>query len=277
MGVNIHFKLSVCFITPVLWWCLQSCHLVDKAEFNQYRLTADDARATAFPSLTCQYLLRHQKIWKTQNHVYHCVTASVLSLETIIFSAADSYLQCKCRKVSYETEQPWRPANADNYWNNTRIQYCHSWSAFTSNWNEWKRASPWYRNRYLVFERFSGACSRPEHIGCVYLSVIDNRSSSPHKVTTLDGLSGQIMIIIVIINIKYEGLTIVIQHMWNKKQNITGNNRDNRNRFKIVHKIPEQCTEKARNQGTTKNSNIEHWAHTMKSTNIKLQNTQHGI
>jgi hypothetical protein len=51
----------------------------------------------------------------------------------------------------------------------------------------------------------------------------------------------------------------------------TSNNRDNWNHFKIIEKIPEQRTGKARNQGTTENSHIGHCTHTAESTDVKVQ------
>ena len=42
----------------------------------------------------------------------------------------------------------------------------------------------------------------------------------------------------------------------------TSNNRDKQNRIKIIQKIPEQHTGKARNQGTTENSHTGHCSHT---------------
>ena len=46
--------------------------------------------------------------------------------------------------------------------------------------------------------------------------------------------------------------------------------------LKITRTIPEQQTSKARNYGTTKNSDIGHCTHTAESANVKLQNLQHG-
>jgi hypothetical protein len=45
---------------------------------------------------------------------------------------------------------------------------------------------------------------------------------------------------------------------------------------KIIQKIPEQRTGKARNQGTTENSHIGHCTHSAESTNVKVENIQHG-
>ena len=42
----------------------------------------------------------------------------------------------------------------------------------------------------------------------------------------------------------------------------TSNNGGERNLFKIIQKIPEQQTGKARNQGTTQNSRTGHCSHT---------------
>ena len=59
--------------------------------------------------------------------------------------------------------------------------------------------------------------------------------------------------------------------MWNLKTCDTSNNRGNCNHFKIIHKIPEQHTGKARNQGSTENSHIGHSTDTVASTNVKVQ------
>jgi hypothetical protein len=45
----------------------------------------------------------------------------------------------------------------------------------------------------------------------------------------------------------------------------------NWNHLKIIQKIPEQHTGKARNQVTTENSHTGHSTHTSESTNIKAQ------
>jgi hypothetical protein len=44
---------------------------------------------------------------------------------------------------------------------------------------------------------------------------------------------------------------------------------------KLIHKIPKKHTRKAQNQGTTENSHTGHGTHTSKSTNVKLQQTEH--
>jgi hypothetical protein len=41
-------------------------------------------------------------------------------------------------------------------------------------------------------------------------------------------------------------------------------------------KIPEQHTSKAQHQETTENSHTVHSAHISESTNLKVQNVQHG-
>jgi hypothetical protein len=46
-------------------------------------------------------------------------------------------------------------------------------------------------------------------------------------------------------------------------------NRDNWNHFKILQKIFEQHTRKARYQGTTENSYIGHITHTAESANVE--------
>ena len=47
--------------------------------------------------------------------------------------------------------------------------------------------------------------------------------------------------------------------------------RSNWNHLKIIQKIPEQHTGKARNQGTTQNSHIGHSTHTAESTDVKVR------
>jgi hypothetical protein len=60
--------------------------------------------------------------------------------------------------------------------------------------------------------------------------------------------------------------------MWNVKTNVIPvNNRGNWNHLKIIQKIPELYTGKARSQGTTENSHIVHCTHTAESTNVKAQ------
>jgi hypothetical protein len=51
-------------------------------------------------------------------------------------------------------------------------------------------------------------------------------------------------------------------HVECKNKCDTSNNRGNWNHFKIIQKIPEQRTGKARNQGTTENSHSGHCTHT---------------
>jgi hypothetical protein len=65
--------------------------------------------------------------------------------------------------------------------------------------------------------------------------------------------------------------------MWNVLQRSdTSNNTSNLNHLRIIQKIPEQYTGKARNQATTQNSHIGHCTRTAESTDVKVQNTQHG-
>jgi hypothetical protein len=45
---------------------------------------------------------------------------------------------------------------------------------------------------------------------------------------------------------------------------------------KIIHKILEQGTVKARNQVITENSHVGHCAHTSESATVKVQNIYHG-
>jgi uncharacterized protein (UPF0371 family) len=56
-----------------------------------------------------------------------------------------------------------------------------------------------------------------------------------------------------------------------KNQGDASNNRGNWNHFKILQKILEQCTGKARYQGTTENSYIGHSTHTAESANVEAQ------
>jgi hypothetical protein len=56
----------------------------------------------------------------------------------------------------------------------------------------------------------------------------------------------------------------------------TGNNWGKWNLFKIFQKIPEQYTEKARNQGSTENNHIGHCTRALFSNNVKVPNNQHG-
>jgi hypothetical protein len=58
--------------------------------------------------------------------------------------------------------------------------------------------------------------------------------------------------------------------------NDTSNNRSNWNHFKILQKILEKRTGKARYQGTTENSHIGHSTHTAESANVEAQNIQHA-
>jgi hypothetical protein len=60
-----------------------------------------------------------------------------------------------------------------------------------------------------------------------------------------------------------------------KKRYDTSNNRGNWNHHKMIQKISEQHTGKARNQGATENSHIGHGTHTSESTKVKVQNIQH--
>ena len=46
--------------------------------------------------------------------------------------------------------------------------------------------------------------------------------------------------------------------------------------LRITQTTPEQHTGKARNQGNAENNHIEHCTHTVVSTNVKVQNIQHG-
>jgi hypothetical protein len=56
-----------------------------------------------------------------------------------------------------------------------------------------------------------------------------------------------------------------------KNKGDASNNSSNWNHFKILQKILEQRTGKARYQGTTENNYIGHSAHTAESANVEAQ------
>jgi hypothetical protein len=60
-------------------------------------------------------------------------------------------------------------------------------------------------------------------------------------------------------------------HVERKNKCDTSKNRGNWNHLKIIQKIPEQHSGKARNQGATENSHIGHCTHTAESTDVKVQ------
>jgi ribosomal protein L14E/L6E/L27E len=62
----------------------------------------------------------------------------------------------------------------------------------------------------------------------------------------------------------------------NNKHKYKRDARSNWNHLKIIQKILEQHTGKARNQGTTENSHTGRCTHTLESTNVKEQNIQRG-
>ena len=63
--------------------------------------------------------------------------------------------------------------------------------------------------------------------------------------------------------LRYKDLTIEIQSMCHvKTKRDTNNHMDNWNHLKIIQKIPEQHTGRARNQETTENSHTGHSTHT---------------
>jgi hypothetical protein len=66
--------------------------------------------------------------------------------------------------------------------------------------------------------------------------------------------------------LKYKDLTREIHSTWNaKNRSDTSNNGGKWNHFKLIPKIPEQQTWKARNQGcTTENSHIGHCTHILR-------------
>jgi len=61
-----------------------------------------------------------------------------------------------------------------------------------------------------------------------------------------------------------------------KNKNDTNKNRGNWDHFKIIQKIFEENTWKARHQGPTANSQIMHCACTLESSIVKVQNIQCG-
>ena len=77
--------------------------------------------------------------------------------------------------------------------------------------------------------------------------------------------------------LEYKDLTIEFQSMWNvKNKSDTGNKKGDWNHLKITQTIPELHNRKVRNQGTTKNSHIEHCTQTAGSADVKVQNILHG-
>jgi hypothetical protein len=48
------------------------------------------------------------------------------------------------------------------------------------------------------------------------------------------------------------------------------------NHIKVIQKIPEQHTGKARNKGTIENSHIGLCTHNLESANVGVQNVLHG-
>jgi hypothetical protein len=58
-----------------------------------------------------------------------------------------------------------------------------------------------------------------------------------------------------------------------KNKGDASNNRGSWNNFKILQKILEQRTGKARNQGTTENSYIGRSTHTAESANVEAKKT----
>jgi hypothetical protein len=72
--------------------------------------------------------------------------------------------------------------------------------------------------------------------------------------------------------LRYKDLTIEIHSMCHvKTKRDTNNHMDNWNHLKIIQKIPEPHTGKARNQETAENSHIGHCTHTSESTDVKVQ------
>jgi hypothetical protein len=76
--------------------------------------------------------------------------------------------------------------------------------------------------------------------------------------------------------LKYKHLTIEIQSMWNANTVVIPiNNGGSRNYLKIIQKMPEPHSGKARTQGTTDKSHIGHCTRTAGSANVKVQNILH--
>jgi hypothetical protein len=74
--------------------------------------------------------------------------------------------------------------------------------------------------------------------------------------------------------LKCKGLIIEIQHMWNLKKKVdASNNRAKWSHFKILQKILEEQSRRARSRGTTENSHTGHSTHTAESANVEAQNS----
>jgi hypothetical protein len=71
--------------------------------------------------------------------------------------------------------------------------------------------------------------------------------------------------------LKYRAYNRNTAHVECKNTGVAINNRSNWNHFKILKKILEQHTRKARYQGTTENSYTGHSTHTSESANIEAQ------
>ena len=77
--------------------------------------------------------------------------------------------------------------------------------------------------------------------------------------------------------LKYKTLNNMITgHVENKNKSRTGNNRGNCNHIKIIHKIPEKPSRKARNQRTAENNHTGPRTHTSETTNVKVQKSVMG-
>jgi len=57
-----------------------------------------------------------------------------------------------------------------------------------------------------------------------------------------------------------------------KSKRDSGDNKGNWKNIKIIQKVPEQHSWKARNQVTTENSHIGHCTQALESANVKVQN-----
>jgi hypothetical protein len=77
--------------------------------------------------------------------------------------------------------------------------------------------------------------------------------------------------------VKYKDLNRNTACVECKNKSDTSNNRGHWNHLEIIQIIPEHHTGKAQNQGTADNSHIGHCTHTAESSNVKVQNIQHGM
>ena len=76
----------------------------------------------------------------------------------------------------------------------------------------------------------------------------------------------------------YKHLTVEIKRMRDVKAKVIPIiiNKGNWDHLKIIHKIRQKHTGKARHQGTTENSHFWHCVHNSESDNVKVQNIFHN-